>query len=414
MSGLRVIFAPIVGLTLLVLGTSAWEPRLVETRRELKLATPVPEGVENSDPESARATLVGATLGVARPIVVNFLVLRSRSLEREGRFFESAALSRAVVTLLPRLPRVWTFHASKLAFDISSEVPISDRYSWVAEGIRLLRDDARKMGLRSPRVYTTLSQLFFQRIGDLTDPAHLRFKEALATAFEVPRSELPAAFREWKLDVSRWRALSRRVSGNAKFLLDPRSTFSHSLYWAEVGLSTTDASADLWAESRLRHFFAFSIRRLAASGFIVPQPGGGDRYVFLPDPRFHEPALRTFQEQLQRYRDQPEIISDLEDDFRTYTPWAILQAAVWARFDTARELLRSSVSLTETWGEQFGALLGGALCEEIEAWSARDFRHLEGLVRARLGAQIVASEHRAVVGAPLDLADVARGLHFLA
>lgn len=80
-------------------------------------------------------------LGGFRGIIADMLWMRASELQNEGKFFELAQLADWITKLEPRFPTVWAFHAWNMAYNISVLFPDpEDRWRWVQQGIRLLRD----------------------------------------------------------------------------------------------------------------------------------------------------------------------------------------------------------------------------------------------------------------------------------
>ncbi|MCZ6794299.1 MAG: hypothetical protein O7J95_11870 [Planctomycetota bacterium] len=293
-------------------------------RRSLGLVGAVPEDLppifrQRGDPASV--AVVGATLGVFRPRVLNFLWLRSDALKRQGRFFESAALARGITALQPRLPRVWVFQARTLAFDISNESPPRGRFRWVLEAIELLRDRGLSYNPASAELYGELSYLFLFKIGQPFDEAHWIYKDELAGVFEAPPG-LPPGERDtwrretltaWKIDSEFLAELAEEHLGS-RGDLDLRVAETHALYWAEIGLELRD-SEGLPAAPVLRHYRSTALNQLLARGRLVRQPAG-PHYVQLPDLRFLGAARAAMEDEVEVHRRRVEEARRAGDRWR--------------------------------------------------------------------------------------------------
>ncbi|MBN1443684.1 MAG: hypothetical protein JXA90_13325, partial [Planctomycetes bacterium] len=333
---------------LLALGASL-RPVLEAWRRELALAIVVPEDVPEElrgGEASPAVALIGSSMGVFRPLVINFLWLRSSILQREGRFFESAALARFITMLQPRLPVMWTFWAHNLAYNISAEVPREDRYHWVLEGISLIRDRALAGCPASSSLYAELAYIFLHKIGFDLDDAHAIYQESLARTFEPPdglpedglhawRLELRA---EWKIDPQLLAELSARylggAAGGAELELDLRAPEAHALYWLDVGRAVSRPGEDTPGDFRLRQYRILALQRLLSRGRIVRQPGG-TLHAHLPDDRWLAAAHAALLEEIERYSDRPELAAQLDDWLDLLHADAAFALRLWSRTDEA-------------------------------------------------------------------------------
>ena len=127
-----------------------------------------------SQPPPAGVTLASTTLGIFRGLAIDYLWLRSIRLEEEGRYFESLGLARWITALQSRLPEVWIFQAWNLSYNISVAFPPGERWPWVWNGIRLLREDGLRANPTSLRLYRELAWIFWHKIGQQDDLAHAR------------------------------------------------------------------------------------------------------------------------------------------------------------------------------------------------------------------------------------------------
>lgn len=339
------------------LATAAWlEPRIREERHDLRLDPPVPDSVpEELRGEAASPTvaLVGASLGVFRPIALDFLWLRSLRLQREGRFFEAVALARFITTLQPRVAGAWTFQAHNLAYNIAGEVSPGERPDWVERGIRLLLDDGLPTNPTSPRLYAQLSVMFLHKIGLDHDPAHPLLKQALAAAFEPPadlegdrREEwLRTRLREWKLDLERLRSrvatassptpLSPSSSLPGSAALDARSAHLHALYWAGIGAPFAVERGDRFASFLLRRYRALALEGLVSGGLVVRTPVSR-WHAYLPAPEWASELVRVAEAEVLRYADRPVLAAEARDGLRASIARVVCSLALRDRWEDAR------------------------------------------------------------------------------
>ncbi len=143
---------------------------------------------ENAPPQVA----LGIAMGALRGVFVNYLWIRANKLKEEGKFHESMTLARAITTLQPRFPEVWTFHAWNMAYNISvSANTREERWEWVNKGIRLLRDEGIVYNPNALLIHRELSWIFLHKIAGFTDDANQYYKRALAAEWTEVLGEPP-------------------------------------------------------------------------------------------------------------------------------------------------------------------------------------------------------------------------------
>jgi len=132
------------------------------------------------------AILVTAS-GPFRAIAINALWMRATRLQEDGKFFELNELSRLITTLEPRLPMVWAHHAWNLAYNVSVKFPASqpdERWRWIQNGIRVLRDQGIPANPRAALLYRELAWIYDHKIGQTSDEAHVTYKVRLTELVE--------------------------------------------------------------------------------------------------------------------------------------------------------------------------------------------------------------------------------------
>ena len=124
-------------------------------------------------------------LGGFRGILADALWLRVAALQEEGRYFEIAQLSDWIAKLEPHVDAAWTYHAWNMAYNISYlfQTP-EDKWRWVQNGIKLLRDEGLVYNPNSPYIYRELGYIYQFKIGNIFDKAHWYYKFQLALEME--------------------------------------------------------------------------------------------------------------------------------------------------------------------------------------------------------------------------------------
>jgi len=116
-----------------------------------------------------------------RSLAINYFWIRADALKMEGQYFDANHLARAICALQPNLPTVWDFQAWNMAYNISIAMPNPpERWTWIEDGIKLLRDQGLKALPRSPKLYHSLGYIFGDKIGRNIDEFHRYYKQRLA------------------------------------------------------------------------------------------------------------------------------------------------------------------------------------------------------------------------------------------
>ena len=195
---------------------------------------------------------VSVALGGFRGLLADFLWVRAAGLQEEGKFFEVAQLSDWITRLEPRYPEIWVYHAWNMAYNITAVVADpADRWHWVKNGVRLLRDEGIPSNPSSPKLYWELGWMFYDKVGGRWDEATLYYR--IAWAAEMTRllggglADYPQMDRQGQAS----RALAAAgLNGDVMKALDAaygpldwRLPETHAMYWGFRGrtLSSRDA-----------------------------------------------------------------------------------------------------------------------------------------------------------------------------
>jgi hypothetical protein len=220
--------------------------RLAESRYHIQPAQPT----ENrSKITPCPAPVVTVALAGFRCLAADLLWLRAADLQDKGRYFELVQLAEWITTLEPHFTEVWAIHAWNMAYNISIMMPEnSDRWRWITNGIKLLRDRGIPNNRDNPYLYTELGYIFFDKIGTSSDPSTQYFKIEWAKEMiallgengcpdykELNKDKAALELmQEYKLQPQRMQEIDR-IYGP----LDWRVPQTHSLYWAYLGNNAT-------------------------------------------------------------------------------------------------------------------------------------------------------------------------------
>ena len=229
-----------VGLLALAAGWGGHSPRVGSVSTALN--EEAPPGVR----------FVSVALGGFRGLLADILWVRAATLQEEGKFFEVAQLSDWITRLEPRYPEVWAYHAWNMAYNITAVVSDpADRWHWIKNGLRLLRDEGIPSNPSNPKLYWELGWMFYDKVGGRWDEAAPYYRVAWAAEItqllggglaDYPvikkQGQAVASFAAVGLDLEVMKALD-----DAYGPLDWRLPETHAMYWGYRGrtLSSRDA-----------------------------------------------------------------------------------------------------------------------------------------------------------------------------
>ena len=231
-------------------------------------------------------TFTTVALGGFRGVLADILWVRATGLQDEGRFFEIAQLANWITHLEPRIPEVWAYHAWNLAYNVSVMFPDpEDRWRWVQQGVRLLRDQGIPYNARDPRLYWELAWLYHHKIGGTWDDAERIYKLKLAATMEslIPGGLLAGGLSNrtavgCHLEREHGLALPLMEATDVELgPLDWRLPESFAVYWSRRGREVNPA--DPWCARVLYQ----AMREIFRNGRLLYEPQRG---LIVRGPRF--------------------------------------------------------------------------------------------------------------------------------
>ncbi|MBP7936407.1 MAG: hypothetical protein KA354_17340 [Phycisphaerae bacterium] len=131
--------------------------------------------------------------GVVRGIAILNLWITSEKLKEEGKYYAAHQYANWICTLQPRFPAVWSFQSWNMAYNISvaTHTP-RERWQWVYNGIRLLRDEGIPNNPKTASLYHQLGWTWFHKVGQNTDDKHWYYKRNWAAMMEILLGPPPA------------------------------------------------------------------------------------------------------------------------------------------------------------------------------------------------------------------------------
>jgi hypothetical protein len=213
----------------------------------------------------------------------------------------------------PHAVQVWAFHAWNMAYNVSVMMADDqDRWRWVRNGLRLLRDRAIKINPASADLHAELAWIYHHKIASEYDPAHAAYKRQFGrdVAAILPKGRLGASATSsqvsgladaYGLDAEELREVDGRYGP-----LDWRLADAHAIYWASAGrqLAAGDQRALLRCER--------AIYQAMARTFFSGQFGGvdaPDADLALPRPDLLLRVISTFEAALSDHPDDEGILN---------------------------------------------------------------------------------------------------------
>ncbi len=140
---------------------------------------------------------VGMSIGALRGLLVDYLWIKIQQMQRDGLYFEVMADAELITKLQPRFPQVWVFHAHNMAYNISVAThTIEERWEWVNEGIRLLREKGLRANPDDMVLHKELAFFFMHKLNGNSDDAHLYYKRKLAQRWHNILGEPPDSWND--------------------------------------------------------------------------------------------------------------------------------------------------------------------------------------------------------------------------
>ena len=157
----------------LVYGASLIAPSINEGRQRLNMYGDE-DVLASTPPEYAFAI---QAFGAFRSLIVNVAFIRAEKYKEEGRYYDAKQLAEWICKLQPRFPSVWEFHSWNMAWNISVTTHTAEeRWNWVYNGVRLLRDEGIPYNPRAVNLYKQLAWIFNNKMGEIMDDFHWEYK----------------------------------------------------------------------------------------------------------------------------------------------------------------------------------------------------------------------------------------------
>jgi hypothetical protein len=199
--------------------------------------------------EQGGAYDIAIALGAFKGIFVNYLWIRANDLKEEGKYHEAIDLASTITKLQPRFPRVWSFHAWNLAYNISvvTQTP-SERWQWVQAGIRLLRDEGIPANPNDLLIHKELAWIFLHKVQGIMDDSNQYYKQQHCREWTIVlgppprRNNLTRTTEEAIADHVEWlrRLVDAKNSIDEVYTTEPKARELVERLKAEAGLDALD------------------------------------------------------------------------------------------------------------------------------------------------------------------------------
>ncbi|MCY2925966.1 MAG: hypothetical protein NT031_11110 [Planctomycetota bacterium] len=128
-----------------------------------------------------QAKLLTNVFGGLRSVMMATLWIRANKAHQEGNHYDALQLADLICELEPYSPGVWDYQAWQMAWNISvTKRTGEERWRWVYNGAKLLRDKGLMINPRSIILYRELSWIFLDKMGADMDEQHAYYKRRWA------------------------------------------------------------------------------------------------------------------------------------------------------------------------------------------------------------------------------------------
>lgn len=152
--------------------------------------------IESAPPEYAFAI---QAFGAFRGLLTNLAFIRAEQYKSEGKYYDAMQLASWITKLQPRFVSVWEFMAWNMSWNISvTTYTPEERWNWVYNGAKLLRDEGLKYNPRAVNMYRQLSWIFGNKMSESVDEHHLTYKRNWAWRMHLLLGPPPDPLGEYR------------------------------------------------------------------------------------------------------------------------------------------------------------------------------------------------------------------------
>lgn len=130
--------------------------------------------LENTPPEYV---FYIQAFGAFRGLIADIAFIRAEQLKEQGRFYDAMTLHKWICAFQPHFPTVWEYASWNMAWNISVTTFTSEeRWNWVYNGVKLLRDQGIPLNPRAVNLYRQLAWTFNNKMSETTDDQNYAYK----------------------------------------------------------------------------------------------------------------------------------------------------------------------------------------------------------------------------------------------
>ena len=317
------------------------------------------------DAQVAPELSIALSMGVFRSIILDVLWMRASALQQEKRFYEIVQLYDLIGKLQPHNPRVWSYSAWNMAYNISVELPPGEeRWRWVQNGLKRLIDHGLRYNPHDLELYKQTAWIYSHKIGRNLDDAHLYYKtrlyeqvyditgpdfSAVQTAehliSENPSVVASAANVQTQLKEKLGLELELMIKLEKDPFLGPldwRLPQVQAIYWAKKGLANNRFGTKVIDLERLTYQAQQHILRQGKLVYIPASDKNAARLISWPDYRQALPMQNMFQRQIELFTQQGSTSSGVLSAYRAFLDEAIHILILAGQDDVAETLFQKA------------------------------------------------------------------------
>ncbi len=194
----RTIQAVGLAICAIFIGLSGTLTRSINAGRESLSMISQVNPLESAPPEYAFAV---QAFGAFRGLLTNIAFIRAEQYKSEGKFYDAMQLASWITKLQPRFIAVWEFMSWNMSWNISvTTYTPEERWNWVYNGAKLLRDEGLRYNPRAVNMYRQLSWIFGNKMSESVDEYHLSYKRNWAWRMHLLLGPPPDPLGEYRPD----------------------------------------------------------------------------------------------------------------------------------------------------------------------------------------------------------------------
>lgn len=117
-------------------------------------------------------------LGAFRSLITDIVFIQAEEYKSQGRYYDALQLHQWICKLQPRFPTVWEYCSWNMAWNISvTTYTPEERWNWVYNGARLIRDDGLRYNPRATNLYKQIAWVFNNKMSESIDEFHMTYKK---------------------------------------------------------------------------------------------------------------------------------------------------------------------------------------------------------------------------------------------